>query len=745
MEQTNLIALSPPNERPRSEIIRRGGDADHDKTFCIFAVRVNTEDSVGKRKLHANTPYYLMQGFEIEGDNIYVKRTALQGMEDSIYNQFYTQQSTKAHINISAIVGMNGSGKSTLIEFILRLINNFSASAFGEIKTSVATERLHYIPGVNGDLFYMQYGYPYILSVKNDHVSLKRYDYVKERSDSERLVFMESKYSFYDNHCESDNVEHKRLFRDLGIDKGLEHFFYTIVSNHSMYAYNTNDYSDEADTNIVETVAEALYADSLSQKKRDPKDIEDKEFPLDQRCWLHGLFHKNDGYQVPLVLTPYRHEGNIDINKENRLARERLIALIVDPKSTFRRINDHLEVDNLVLTRSESSYDYEHVKSMLNSRTTFTLGAYENIRMAIYEEWCETIGMDLGWGSDKAFYQDTINYVCYKTLKIAKTYREYRFYFDKMRRKKWLEVEPEIKELVGKLLLDNSHITNKLFQAIDYVAYDIYTDEVISNPVIPSELKLSQSNKTSTGSRLFFRNLYNFQHVKHIPSPLFDIVINLRDTNDGHMVKFETLSSGEKQLTYAVSSLLYHLSNIDSVKEDGNGMRTVYSHANLILEEIELYFHPDLQKRFIKYLIEGIGQMEFFSLRAINIILVTHSPFVLSDVPSSNILAIYKDGSIMKGIKSFASNIHEMLKDSFFLTGGSIGDFAREYIAKIVEVLRNEDPSSIDKNLLHRNIMLIDEPVVRTMLLEEYRNVFLDIDKELRKQELQKELEELNS
>lgn len=742
MEQTNFIILPPQTVKPRREVIRRGGDADHDKSFCLFAVRANSEESVGKRKLNSNTTYYLMQGFEIDGKYIYVKRTTIQGLEDSIYNQLYTQQSSKAHLNISAIVGMNGSGKSTLVEYILRLINNFSASTFGEIKTSAATERLHYIPGVDGDLFYMQYGHPYILSVRNEHVSLKRCDFDNEKSDSERIAFVSSKYTFYDNNCGDDNVEHSCLFKDLGIDSGLKHLFYTIVLNHSMYAYNTNDYADEADSNMVETIAEALYIDSLNQKRRDQNDIKEKEFPLDQRCWLHGLFHKNDGYQVPLVLTPYRHEGNIDINNENRLARERLIALIVDPKSTFRQINDHLVVDNLVLSRSASPYDYEHVKSMLNSRTTFTLGAYEIIRIAIYEVWCDVLGMDLSWGSDKSYYQDTINYVCYKTLKIAKTYREYRYYFDKMRRKKWLEVESVIEELVGKLLLDNSHITNKLFQAIDYVAYDIYTDEILSKPVVPSNLKLSQSNKTHEGKQLLFRNLHNCQHVKHIPSPIFDVKINLMDIHDGHKVGFETLSSGEKQLTYAVSSLLYHLSNIDSVKEDGNGLRIVYSHINLILEEIELYFHPDLQKRFVKYLIEGIGQMQFISLRAINIILVTHSPFVLSDIPSSNILALKKDGSVTENIKSFASNIHEMLKDSFFLEKGSIGDFAQEHINKIIADLRAKE-DFIDVEKLHRRIMLIDEPVVRLMLLEEFRKEYPQYAKSVRKTELLKELNDL--
>lgn len=62
--------------------------------------------------------------------------------------------------------------------------------------------------------------------------------------------------------------------------KVVDYFFYTFVSNYSMYAYNREDYSDEFD------------ADGIG-------------------CWLQGIFHKNDGYQTPIVLTPFREKGNI--------------------------------------------------------------------------------------------------------------------------------------------------------------------------------------------------------------------------------------------------------------------------------------------------------------------------------------------------------------------------------------------------------------------------------------------------
>ena len=228
-----------------------------------------------------------------------------------------------------------------------------------------------------------------------------------------------------------------------------------------------------------------------------------------------------------------------------------------------------------------------------------------------------------------------------------------------------------------------------------------------------------------------------------IPSPIFDVTINVKDTITGNEVDFETLSSGEKQLTYAVSLLLYHLNNIDSVAEDNNRRRILYKHVNIILEEVELYFHPELQKRLVKYIIDGIGQLDFISIQGINIIMVTHSPFVLSDIPASNILALDENGLPCEGIRSFGSNIHDMLKDSFFLKSGWIGDFAKDYIHSLIRDLEKEDLTIEERLKLHRGIMRIDEPVMRTLLLEKYRVKYPEKMVSQRIEELKKELTEL--
>lgn len=721
-----------------SKIIRHAGDKDHDKTFCVFAVRVNRDGSTGQRKLLAGVPYYLMNGFSIDGETIKVERYADTLIRDSIFNQSYKSQSTRAHLNFSAIVGMNGSGKSTIVEFMLRLINNFSASVFGEFKKHTATDRLHFIDGVDGELFYYSKGLPYSLSVKNDSVKLFHYKYLGPSKDSKAILFQRDAV-LYSNHRGGSNDKSHTPFLESSNDD-IKNFFYTLVVNHSIYAYNVNDYEDECCDNIDERFFDKAYYERNNLPI--PDGIEKKEYSTEEKCWLHGLFHKNDGYQVPLVLNPFRKQGCININTENKLAKERLVSLLVSPGSEFRKINGHLDVVSLTLRRSDDLYDRQYTNKKLDIDIPSD-EIYDSIKDSIFSAWLGVLSVDELFGRKKRYYEATKSYVCYKTLKIAKQYRQYQYFFDKFKKKSWDLDDYDIQQLIDKITLDSSHITGKLFQALDYLIYDIYNDEAIKQPMSLDSIKILRPLGTHSQPLEYPQTFLSASKVKLIPSPIFNVTINLKDSMNGNVVDFETLSSGEKQLTYAVSSLLYHLNNIDSVAEDNNALRIVYKKVNIILEEVEMYFHPELQKQLVKYIIDGIGQLNFTSIQGINVILVTHSPFILSDIPSSNILALTKVGFVSDGIRSFGSNIHDMLKDSFFLQTGWIGDFAQEHIRCIIEQLQGEQVNVEDRDKLHRKIMLIDEPVMRMLLLEKYREKYPDTTTEHRIAELTKELNEL--
>ena len=113
-----------------------------------------------------------------------------------------------------------------------------------------------------------------------------------------------------------------------------------------------------------------------------------------------------------------------------------------------------------------------------------------------------------------------------------------------------------------------------------------------------------------------------------------------------------------------------------------------YKFVNIILDEVELYFHPEMQRQFVFLLLHAIRCVKFRHLKGIHILFATHSPFILSDIPSDHVLALglrnKKDKDKEEPIKTFGANIMEMLSNTFFMDS-SIGETVRREISKLVE------------------------------------------------------------
>src|SRR5690606_11563206 len=179
------------------------------------------------------------------------------------------------------------------------------------------------------------------------------------------------------------------------------------------------------------------------------------------------------------------------------------------------------------------------------------------------------------------------------------------------------------------------------------------------------------------------RTKFEIEPVYLVPPQIFDVdilLVNKKEKNNYDYLKNENnrsswkeISSGEFQKIGIMSSLIYHLSNLDSVKNDRNlnGMYYNYKNINIMLDEIELYFHPEYQRTFIYDLLSRLQKIVFKNIKSLNITFITHSPFILSDIPSQNILKMENGKSIADDTKnSFASNIHDLLKDEFFFKEG---------------------------------------------------------------------------
>lgn len=156
----------------------------------------------------------------------------------------------------------------------------------------------------------------------------------------------------------------------------------------------------------------------------------------------------------------------------------------------------------------------------------------------------------------------------------------------------------------------------------------------------------------------------------------------------------------------------------------------------ILLDEPDVYFHPKWQVRFLSFINDLFPLI--FPRKHINLILTTHSPFITSDLPLSNILFLKKGtqeefldisgvsafGLTVLGVgpeRTFGANVHELLSESFFLEGAHIGNLARDVIFKVVDQLEGsqvENPYA--EAQLERIISQVGEPWVKSRLEELY-------------------------
>ena len=107
------------------------------------------------------------------------------------------------------------------------------------------------------------------------------------------------------------------------------------------------------------------------------------------------------------------------------------------------------------------------------------------------------------------------------------------------------------------------------------------------------------------------------------------------------------------------------------------------------MDEVELYFHPDLQRKFVKLLVDALNNSTWSQIASINITLVTHSPFVLSDIPACNVLCLSRGKVEDVYDRTFAANIHDLLNNTFILPD-TIGDLAKHHIVDFVTIYNEQ-------------------------------------------------------
>ncbi|HEB2439594.1 AAA family ATPase [Bacillus thuringiensis] len=150
----------------------------------------------------------------------------------------------------------------------------------------------------------------------------------------------------------------------------------------------------------------------------------------------------------------------------------------------------------------------------------------------------------------------------------------------------------------------------------------------------------------------------------------------------------------------------------------------------IIIDEGELYYHPEWQRKWLWNFLKAISSV--YKERRVQIIISTHSPFILSDLPSQNIIFLKKGENgvqVIEGLEdnqlTFASNINTLLSNSFFMNNGLVGEVAKYKINNLISLLNNKDPEEIRKNesQISKQIRYIGEPIIRNKLFNMLNNI----------------------
>lgn len=247
-----------------------------------------------------------------------------------------------------------------------------------------------------------------------------------------------------------------------------------------------------------------------------------------------------------------------------------------------------------------------------------------------------------------------------------------------------------------------------------------------------------------------------------------------RATETTYFLTFSTgLSSGEKNLLRMMTQFRYALGGPSVYEEDTtselnthnkltNWFKSDFEKANigvvcdtlfLFLDEADLTYHPDWQRQFIALLTKILPMIircpydinqnlsnddSLEGCKDIQIVLATHSPLLLSDIPIQSCIFLKKSEDNNRIVvekhppiqQTFGANIHDLLNNAFFVER-TIGEYAYKKIMEVFNDLKEleekpEDKTQRDKCKPYDQIIdLIGDPIVHNKLLRLYDRCFV--------------------
>lgn len=168
--------------------------------------------------------------------------------------------------------------------------------------------------------------------------------------------------------------------------------------------------------------------------------------------------------------------------------------------------------------------------------------------------------------------------------------------------------------------------------------------------------------------------------------------------NLNYSIEWLGISSGQKAFLN-IFSRLYSVSG--NLEKDS---------VLVTIDEGDLYFHPRWQVEYLSRLLRVLPLI--FRDKKIQLVLTTHSPFLVSDLTKNHLIFLRKDELQRCEVippeqltkETFGGNIGELYLNAFFLNGNLISHFAAEKIRQLADRVKNDL-----SNYSHNDELLIEQ------------------------------------
>ena len=402
-----------------------------------------------------------------------------------------------------------------------------------------------------------------------------------------------------------------------------------------------------------------------------------------EESFIDECYHKSDGYKTPLLIEPNKKGENIDLKSIEYLTKYRFANVFSKNKR-----NQFIE----------KFFNPTHIEITINNNKIFR--KLENL-----------IKKDDSFFGILARMQITKKNLLYVALKIVE--KDYSINVKKL-------LENEINNLKRvKSFYNNVNVFDKLINIIEQKSVEIkkYFDNAIAMPIyekskIITAISFDSNTQTTIEDTQYIKVLLDDNIKKILPKIPSWIDIEYYENDKS----YSSLSGGQKAFFSFMMGLIYHFANLeDKYKNDDD-----YNTINLFLDETELGFHPEWQKKYLEQIILALKNFDI----QLNLVIATHSPFLLSDLPKENVIFLDTDETgnckVVDGLKdkkqTFGANIHTLLSDSFFMDDGLMGEFAKGKIDEVITLLNKEHLDKDELSFCEQIISIIGEPIIKHQL-----------------------------